>query len=252
MNDDIYNPLDPQENYDLPDLPTRPILWRRYLGLVIVGLLVILLLYFALDTLLGSVEPDPTPPQAVLCDDLQADQVVFQLDPAQSEARYEADEKLFGERGFNSPIGRTNSLAGYIVIDFENPAASRVCEMVVNVSQLTSDLPERDRVLRSRFLQTDLYPNAYFEPTKMVNFPANPQLGAVLRFEIHGDLKVKNITAPMEWAVELSLSEDRLEGSAEGVILLSSYGIGPIRLAGITETADDVSLQLDFVALRMD
>lgn len=239
------------EELTLPALEARPLLARAILAALLMICTALAGLAFAIQVLLRLTNPDTTPPRAVVCDQVTDGQLLYRLDPARSEARYQADERLLKTNTFGSPIGRTSAVDGYLVIDRENPAASRVCQMVVNISQLKSDSDERDRTLRLRFLESNRYPHVVFTPQEILDFPDDPRAGEPIAFRLRGDLTLKGITAPITWNVSLTFSEEEIVGTADTVMLMSTYGIGPIHIAGFVETSDDVSLTLDFVAVRV-
>jgi polyisoprenoid-binding protein YceI len=241
------------DEFDLPILETRPLWMRRVLVWLLMTLFVLAGVVWGATALLNEAAPiDPTPPQAVVCDAVLEGQALFRLDPDQSEMRYQADQRLLETNTFDSPVGRTNALDGYIVVDFDHPENSQVCEMVVNVSQLRSDSLQRDGILRLRYLETTYYPEARFVPTAILDFPPDPKEGEAFSFTLKGDLSIKQTTAPETWEVTAKLVGDRIEGTAETVILMSTYEVGPINIAGFVETSDDVMLTLDFVAVRVD
>ena len=85
---------------------------------------------------------------------------IYRIDPAQSEARYTVDETFFDARGLVTVVGTTNGVAGDISIDRANPAASRVGEIVVDISQLRTDERSRDNAIRREWLQSARFPLA--------------------------------------------------------------------------------------------
>ncbi len=167
------SPLD-----DVAIAPERPSAWRRalrplgahpilstVLGLVlIVAGVVAYQLRDAVDPAYRNVTfavPDAPTLTA------NGDETLYRIDPTRSEARYEIGETIFGAEA-STAIGRTNGIAGDIVVNRTDPPASRVGEVVVNVEQLTSDSSLRDARIRSDFLQSHQY-----------SFPAqwDPKLG---------------------------------------------------------------------------
>ncbi|MGH2627922.1 MAG: YceI family protein [Anaerolineales bacterium] len=174
---------------------------------------------------------------------------LFRIDPAQSEVRYEVGETFFSENNrFAIAVGRTSGISGEILVDLDEPAASRVGEIVIDVSQFTSDELRRDNYIRRSGLESARFPLARFVPTAVEGLPASIPPGEEVAFTIRGDLTVKEVTRPAEWQVTARLESDRLIGRAEGEILMSDFGVGPIRIPFLA-TEDEVTLVLEFVAV---
>ena len=174
---------------------------------------------------------------------------VYHIDPAQSEAHYEVAETFFQGNRLNLAIGRTKGVAGDVLVDFANPANSQVGTIVIDVSQLTSDENRRDNFIRHDGLQSSLYPQVTFKPTKIEGLSASVKPGDQLTFKVTGDLTVKQTTKPVTFDVTLTANQDQLKGTATTQILLSDFGAGPIQIA-LLQTEDKAKLVFDFVALR--
>ena len=174
--------------------------------------------------------------------------VVYRIDPAQSEARYEVGETFFQGNRFNLAVGRTQGIAGDVLVDFTNPANSQIGTIVIDVSQLTSDEGRRDNYIRNNALQSSQYPEATFKPTKIEGLPASAKPGDQLTLKVTGDLTVKQTTKPVTFDVTLQANQDKLTGTAAAEIVLSDFDAGPIQLA-MLQTEDKAKLVFDFVAL---
>ena len=59
----------------------------------------------------------------------------------------------------------------------------------------------------------------------------------VHNFQIQGYLTLKDITAKTTWDVTLEIASHKLLGIARTNVYLSSFKMGPIRLAGFIETS---------------
>jgi len=173
---------------------------------------------------------------------------VYAIDPARSEARYEVGETFFEDNRFNIAVGTTKGISGQVVVDESNPAASHVDSIEVDVSQLVSDRNRRDEFLQDRSLASGQFPTARFVGTAITGMPDNPQRGEPVTFQLSGDLTVRDITLPVTWLVTATLGADMLSGTATTEVLMSAYGIGPIKIMTLG-TEDSVKLTLDFVAV---
>ncbi len=168
--------------------------------------------------------------------------------PAQSEARYEVGETFFQGNRFNLAVGRTQGIAGEVLVDFANPANSQIGTIVIDVNQLTSDEGRRDNYIRNNALQSSQYPQATFKPTKIEGLPASAKPGDQLTLKVTGDLTVKQTTKPVTFDVTLQANQDKLTGTASAEIVLSDFDAGPIQLA-MLQTEDKAKLVFEFVAL---
>jgi polyisoprenoid-binding protein YceI len=226
---------------------------RRYLAIiaVIAAIIGIAAGLFAYDYFYGLGDVDETPPEAPTLEAAADTQVVYRIDPEQSEVRYRVNELFLRENLPASPVGVTKGIAGDILIDFDNPASSQVGTIVINVEQFTSDRDLRDRAIRRDYLESATYPEATFVPNELIGFPENPVEGEAYTFQVAGDLTVKETTAPETFDLTVTLEGDTLTGSASTVILMSTYDVGPITVAGFVETEDEVTLEFDFVAVRV-
>ena len=172
---------------------------------------------------------------------------VYRIDPMQSSVQYTVKEELFGV-GVHRAHGITNGVAGDIALNSEAPARSRVGEIVVNVEQLHSDNSLRDAQIRKGYLSSHTFRFAYFNATTLTGLPAKLTQGRTYRFNLLGVLKVKNTQRPITWTVAGSLANGKLEATAVTHVKMSQFGIGPIELAGLVSTSDDVTLTMHLVA----
>jgi len=179
------------------------------------------------------------------------DVVLYRIDASQSEVRYEVGETFFQGNRFNLAIGRTQGIAGDVLVDFAQPSASQIGEIVIDVSQFTSDENRRDNFIRRDGLQSSIYPTARFVPTSIDGLPGQVAVGDQMTFAITGDLTVKETTLPVVWSVTLTPEDGRLVGSASTEILMSDFGVGPIQIVSLV-TEDKVALFFDFVALPVE
>ena len=173
----------------------------------------------------------------------------YRIDPAQSAATYQVQEVLLGtiEGRLVSAVSR--EMSGELLVDLANPPASQVGAIVINVEALTSDSRLRDSRIRAAYLESSRYPTVTFVPTQLHAFPVAPQMNEAFTFTLDGSLTVKAMTIATTWAVTTTLTADRLVGRATTTVSMSNVGVGPIQIAGLLETEDELQLQLDFVAL---
>jgi polyisoprenoid-binding protein YceI len=175
---------------------------------------------------------------------------LYRIDATQSEVRYEVNETFFQGNRLNTAIGRTKGVAGDILINTTDPAKSQIGEIVIDISQFTSDESRRDNFIRNNGLQSAKYPQATFKTTSISGLPAKVNVGDEVSFTITGDLTVKETTKPVTWQVSLKNNDQTISGTATTQILMSDFGVGPLQLPMLA-TEDNVKLTFDFVAAKV-
>jgi len=180
-----------------------------------------------------------------------ADAILYRIDATQSEVRYEVGETFFQDNRFALAVGTTQGIAGELLIDFAQPSNTQIGDIVIDVSQFTSDESRRDNFIRNNGLESAQYPQATFTPQSIDGLPAQIAEGESVSFTMTGDLTVKETTRSVTWNVTLTLDGDRIVGTASTEILMSDFGAGPIQLAFLA-TEDQVNLVFDFVAVSAE
>jgi polyisoprenoid-binding protein YceI len=171
------------------------------------------------------------------------------LVPGESSVSYEVGETLFNQNNrFNVAVGTTTQLSGKINIDPADPQNSSIGTIEVDISQFKSDSGRRDNTIRDRFLESSRYPIATFVPNQIDGLPTSYSEGETLNFKISGDLTVHEVTKPVTFDVQATLANNELQGTATTSVLMSDFGVGPIEMAGILGTQDDVKITMQFVA----
>lgn len=192
-----------------------------------------------------------TTPEVVPATESQAQtgSSLFNIIPGESSVTYEVGETFFNDNNrFAVAVGKTTQVNGQIQVDQVNPQNSLITPIEIDVSQLQSDSSRRDGAIRDRFLESSRFPSARFVPTNIEGLPGSYSAGQELTFKVTGDLTVKETTRPVTFDVTARIEGDTLVGTATTTILMSEYGVGPITLAGILGTEDEVKITLTFVA----
>jgi polyisoprenoid-binding protein YceI len=140
------------------------------------------------------------------------------------------------------------------VVDFNTPANSRVGTIRIDARNLTTDSEFRNRAIRAEILESskDQYEFIDFTPTAITGLPAKIAVGQSVTFQIAGDLKIRDITNPVTFDVTATVTtEDRLEGTATAQVTRTMYNLQIPNAPGVANVAEDVKLEIDFVATKV-
>jgi polyisoprenoid-binding protein YceI len=179
--------------------------------------------------------------------DAAASASVFEIEPEQSQARFVIDEVLRGSP--KTVVGTTNQVAGQIVLDPTDPDSAQVGAIVINARTFATDSTQRDRAIQNQILQTEQHEYITFTPKRLVGLPDRAGIGQPLAFQMVGDLTIRGVTREATFETTVTPhSEERLEGNANTTIRYADWGISIPRVPAVAGVADEVQLQLDFVA----
>ena len=175
-------------------------------------------------------------------------QVVFQILPDETEARFVIGEILGGQP--NTVIGVNNQVRGEIVLDLSDPAASEIGALEIAADGFVTDSSFRNRAINQFILESGAHPVITFVPTSVNGLPDAAVVGETVQVEISGDLTIRNITQPVTFSAEVALTaEDRLEGSATATIQRADFELTIPQVPRVAGVDEAVVLELDFVAL---
>ena len=178
-----------------------------------------------------------------------ADTTVFAIDSSSSKATFTIDEILFGKP--NTVVGETNQVAGQIAINTKDPSQSRLGEIKVDVSALTTDNPLRNQTLRGRILETDDPSNQYatFVAQSISGLPSSVAVGQEVSFKITGALTVHGVTKAATFDATVKVvSEKQITGQAQTTVKYSDFNIAVPDVPSVTGLGDTVKLAIDFTA----
>lgn len=128
------------------------------------------------------------------------------------------------------------------------PGGQPVRPIVVNVESLAPDNGMRDSRLRKAYLESATHPEVEMRFGHVLDLPESFEEDEEYTLRLEGDLTVKGITAPTVWDVTFEFDGARPHGSARTEVLMSTYDVGPISIAGLLKTRDEVTLSVDLVA----
>lgn len=177
-----------------------------------------------------------------------ADLIVAQIVQEESEARFVIDEVL--NDAPKTVVGVTNQIAGEIAVDPSDPTRSRVGVIQVNARGLTTDSEFRNRAIKNRILLTDQFEYITFTPKELVGLPQAGAVGQSYSFQIIGNLTIRDVTREVTFDVTATpASESRLEGTASTTIRYADFGVTIPQVRQVASVADEVRLEIDFVAV---
>ena len=172
---------------------------------------------------------------------------VFEIIPAESQARFLIDEILHGEE--KRVVGQTNQVSGQIAFDFSDPSTAAAGPIQVDARFLETDNGFRNRAIQNHILLSRIYETIKFTPTAVHGLPAEIVIGEAVEFQIEGDLTITAYTQPVLFEVTaVPISESRLEGSATTIIERSDFDLVVPSATAVAAVGEAVILELDFVA----
>lgn len=170
----------------------------------------------------------------------------------ESVGRFYIDETLLGNR--ITVVGETPNVAGDVIVNFANPAASQIGQIAISARTLRTDNEFRDQAIRGRILFTNDHEFIRFAPTGVSGLDSDPvAVGETITFEIAGDLTVRDVTLPVTFTAEVTLeSDETIRGTVRTTILYSDFGIRIQAPPTVSDIADEVTIEMEFLAEKVD
>ncbi|HRQ40325.1 MAG TPA: YceI family protein [Chloroflexota bacterium] len=173
--------------------------------------------------------------------------VIFQIDPAQSQVRFELDEDLRGSR--ITVVGTTNQVAGELAVDLSNPTATQVGIIQINARTLATDNNFRNRAIQNEILDTGAYEFITFTPTAVTGLPESVNVDDPVTFTIAGNLTIRDVTNAVTFTVQATaVSATQLTGTATATVSRGDYGLQIPSVPNVANVEEEVELIIDFVA----
>jgi polyisoprenoid-binding protein YceI len=171
---------------------------------------------------------------------------LFRIVAEESEVRFAVDETFPA----GTAIGRTNQIAGNILVDFDTPSKSRLGAIRINLRTLQTDSSERDQSIRCCVLLSaqDEHEFTDFIPTSLVGLPDQVIPDQPIMFQVVGDLTLRGIKKPVTFDVTLTVTARDLRGTAKATINRSDFNLIDDEHLVEHGVAQPVTLEFDFVA----
>ncbi len=189
-------------------------------------------------------KPTETSPPS---DESSTTQGVFEIIPAESEARFIIEEVLRGSP--TTVVGSTGQVAGQLAVDPSDLSAAQVGVIQVNARTLTTDNQFRNRAIKNRILLTDQHEFVTFTPTEVVGLSGAGSVGEAYEFRIVGELTITDLTREVTFVVTVTpVSDTRLEGLATTAFLYTDFELAIPDAPAVDTVEDEVRLEFEFAA----
>ncbi|MDE0138782.1 MAG: YceI family protein [bacterium] len=176
--------------------------------------------------------------------------VLYRIDKAESSVSFEIDEILNGNPF--RVVGVTTEVAGEVLIDFDEPAASQLGTIVINVRTLATDSGFRDRAIRGPILGSSRDENEFatFEPTDIEGLPDSVTVGDQVPLRITGTFTLSGEARPVTFDTEVTVvSDERVEVTGTATVMRSDFGLTIPDIPSVSDVADEILLVIDLVAV---
>lgn len=199
----------------------------------------------------GPIEATPVEMQGtgtgVASGEPSPDATLLQIQPGASTASFTVEEILHGEA--TTVVGTTDQVAGQIALDPNEPSNTRVGTILIGARALATNDSMRNRMLRQFILSTDQYEYIAFTPSTITGLPARVTPGAAYPVQIDGKLTIKDVTRDVSFSANVTpVSMNELTGNATTTINQKDFGITIPQIPFVAGVADEVKLDLSFVA----
>lgn len=172
--------------------------------------------------------------------------VLYRIVSEESEAKFSVYETY----PIGTAVGRTNQIAGDILVDFNSPLNSQLGTIRINLRTLVTDDPDRDKSIRCCVLLTSRpeYEFADFVPGQIVGLPETIEVGQTANFQVLGNLTLKGVTNPVTFDVTInSLSFNELKGIGFATVNRTDFGILNNAENGFDYHGVEDNVELEFV-----
>ena len=222
---------------ELPELKTSPLRGRSLLAMIILLIPVLGFAFYVFDriSLAAPVETDINS----TCNTILPHQSAYSLDTADSEVRYSVVRTGFWNLELQPVAGNNHALTGYIILDLENQANSRLCYFSVDTALsdsggvvfLNDQIENSEQNLSIRELR---------------GMPENLEKGKSFVFQILTDYQTGTT---MTWNVRAELNNDRLEVHADTEIRVGNLDLDTVANPQV-KASDRIIISIDLLAFE--
>ncbi len=171
----------------------------------------------------------------------------FRVDPAQTTVEYAVSEVLLGNNQITR--GRTNAVEGEFQLYMQNGQVFvALSNFQVDLRTLTTDNNVRDQAIRKNWLESDKFPKAIFVANAVQGLPADAVQNQPYKFQVTGDMTIRNITRPLTFEVTVTVTGQTIRGEGTATLYMKDFGFDPPSIAGTTIVSDPVKVTIKGVA----
>lgn len=176
---------------------------------------------------------------------------LYRINTTGSEVSFTLTEDLRG--AFTTVVGKTDQVAGDIFVDFTTSANSKMGVIRINARTLATDQSFRDRAIRGQILESaDVqYEFIDFTPTSVKGLPDTVAMGSTIKFQVVGDLKIRDIVQSVTFDVSVTASADALMGSATTQVTRDQFNLQIPSVPGVANVSNEVTLDIKFTAPKV-
>ncbi|MYD52115.1 MAG: YceI family protein [Dehalococcoidia bacterium] len=165
-----------------------------------------------------------------------------------SEALYRINEQLARRDLPNDAVGTTSDIEGQIVFSADGTVDAERSKITVGVRSLQSDSGRRDSYIQRNSLESNQYPEVTLAVTELRGLSWPLPTSGESTFEMVGDLTIRDQTRSVTWETTATFTEGGVEGLAKTVVTFEQYEMTQPRVAIVLSVADEIRLEISFVA----
>lgn len=173
---------------------------------------------------------------------------LFRIVPETSEARYEVEEILFRIFRWNRAIGRTRAVQGEFRLTSDGRPVRDGNWFKVDISTLTSNSANRDRMIQAYWLESEQNPLAEFIATAIEPSSIKFEEGQAVRFKLAGNMTIRQTTRPLTFEVEAALKGDTISGTAQALLRMKDFDFDPPEIPLVVWVEDSVDIVIEVSA----
>lgn len=159
---------------------------------------------------------------------------------------YRVQEEL-ASIGAKTAVGRTTALSGEFTFEDRTLTAG---EVVVDMTQLTSDSRGRDGQMRTQALETNAFPEASFVLTEPVELAAAPEPESSFMANATGDLTIHGVTQSVTVPIQGQRIGDTIVVVGSIEILFADYQIERPRAAVVLSVEEQGEMEFQLFLTR--
>jgi polyisoprenoid-binding protein YceI len=168
------------------------------------------------------------------------------------QARYRVREKLARLPAPSDAVGATEALTGSMTVNRQSGGlVVSAMKVEADLSQLRSNEARRDKAIRTRGLETDLYPTATFVSSAPVEVPSEAEKGSKVKLKLDGDLTIHGTTKHVSIPVEASLAGGKVQVVGALKFPMSAFNITPPNFGGFVTVTPEGTMEFEISLVKL-